>query len=689
MSFYKTTLTLFLLTASGFAQTVPGRYIVQLQGTASPSRRTEIRQQHAAAMQAARQKGAQVLDRTENVLNALMVRIPEAQAADLLSIPGVVRVFPVRMYQATMDHALPVHRVPDAWNESGGMANAGSGIKIGIIDTGIDSSHPAFQDSTLPVPAGYPRVNQESDKAYTNNKIIVARSYGAVYLPEVTSHDDIGHGTGVAMAAAGVRNVGPFGAIVGVAPRAYLGSYKVFPDSSGAPSDLVIKAIDDAVADGMDVINLSLGSVPAALPSNDPMAIAVENAFAAGVIVSIAAGNAGPGPNTICSPGSAPSAITVGSMSSDRVFSGSLRIGSADPIPAIPGNGPNSPQPLTAPIVDITPFDPSSQACGNLPPGSLQGSIALILRGICTFETKINVAAAAGAVAALIYALPDSPDAFNIATGGATLPTAMVSYPDAHALLQQLGNGPVTGTLDFTPAPITISAQRISGFSSQGPNLDGRIKPDLVVVGDPISTASPIQHDGSPNDGYVVESGTSFSSPIIAGAAALLKAARPGLTVGQYRSLIINSAAQFDIPAAIQQTGAGYLDMHAALNDNIAFSPTSLSFGTGSGPLQVAQALNLRNLGGSGDTYSLTVVPLKGSSAPTLSANTITVGTQESQTISLHWDASGLVPGSYEGYIEVRGLTSNVTLHIPYWYGAFSDSGVGIKILGTPDFGSR
>ncbi len=178
-----------------FSQIVPDRFIVELSGEPAASyaarrghrahasdsvyraRKEEIRAQHATARALAEQRGAQVLDSTQGVLNALMVSMPANRANELMAIPGVIKVYPVRLYKPLLDHALPLQHVPEAWNQIGGMANAGVGMKIAIIDTGIDSSHPGFQDQTLVVPAGFPLVNQDSDRVYTNNKIIVARSY--------------------------------------------------------------------------------------------------------------------------------------------------------------------------------------------------------------------------------------------------------------------------------------------------------------------------------------------------------------------------------------------------------------------------------------------------------------------------------------------------------------------------------
>src|SRR5262249_19428035 len=141
-----------------------------------------------------------------------------------------------------------------------GQNSAGVGIKIGMIDSGIDVNNPAFSDSLPPVD-GFPKFLTGSDKQFTNAKVIVAKNY-TVLLPDggdPDAHDRDGHGTGTALAAAGGPAATPYGPVNGVAPKAYLGNYKVL-DANGSTSDVIAKAIDDAVADGMDVLNISLGA---------------------------------------------------------------------------------------------------------------------------------------------------------------------------------------------------------------------------------------------------------------------------------------------------------------------------------------------------------------------------------------------------------------------------------------------
>ena len=184
-----------------------------------------------------------------------------------------------------MDRAVVLHKVVDAWNQIGGSANAGAGIKVGIIDTGVDITHASFQDSTMTAPDGFPKVNRTSDSAYTNGKVIVARSYVSLLSYDdidYSARDHVGHGTALAAIVAGATAPGPLATITGVAPRAWIGNYKVFgtPYYNDYASDAaILKAIDDAVKDGMDVINISLGSTLLAYRlADDPDVQAVENA---------------------------------------------------------------------------------------------------------------------------------------------------------------------------------------------------------------------------------------------------------------------------------------------------------------------------------------------------------------------------------------------------------------------------
>src|SRR5581483_8018144 len=268
-------LWVLFLSFSAFAAVVPNRYIVELStpsisrtaprgagrnflhSDAAERQRAAIRTQQTAARAAIESAGGHVVGALETLRNALVVRISDDQASALASLPGVARVYPVHTYRLLLDHALPLHHVPQAWTQVG-IANAGAGIKIAIIDTGIDNRHPGFADAGFTAPAGFPIADSQADLAYTNNKVIVARSYARDFPtadPDVSAADHIGHGTATAMVAAGVSNAGPLATISGVAPQAWIGSYKVFGTpgyNDYASSDVVIMAIEDAINDGMD-----------------------------------------------------------------------------------------------------------------------------------------------------------------------------------------------------------------------------------------------------------------------------------------------------------------------------------------------------------------------------------------------------------------------------------------------------
>ena len=661
---------------------VPGKYIVELTGETVAQVPQGKRAERRAAMQTERLRiraalaaaAVDVTDSVELVANALIVNASAEQASQMAAMPGVVRVTPVKLYRKLLDRAVGLQKILEAWAQLGGNGSAGAGVKIGIIDTGIDTSHPAFADSGLQVPDGFPRVNRDIDLQNTNTKVIVARNY-----ERGNSAKDVdGHGTGVAMIAAGVTNSGPRATITGIAPKAFLGNYKVFPDTGdGARTDYVLKALDDAFADGMDIVNLSLGSYPSERFVDDPLAQAVERTAQLGMIIVVAAGNEGPDLFTIAAPATAPSAISVGNAFTDRVFASTAGFENGETYVVLPGSGRNSTTPIKAAVTDVSVVESTGLACSALTPGSLTGRIALILRGTCFFEEKLNNVQRAGAIAALVYAREESPDAINMEVGDARLPAAMLSYGDGLRVKAQLAqNGQTPLVLDFSQRPFFVDPSRLSQSSSKGPNNDFSIKPDLIAVGTSVYTAAP-------GGEYLVESGTSFSAPMVAGAAAVLKAARPGISAQQIRSLLINNAGTFaSLP--LQQTGVGILNLDAALRGTVAANPPSLAFNAGGANVDVTRSFSLRNISKSADTFTITVAPSGGGVAPTLSVSTLDLAPGASQEVTLRMQGTNLQPRAYEGVLVVRGTQSEVESRIPYWYAVPSQNAAVISLIEPP-----
>ena len=252
------------------------------------------------------------------VLNGFSVLVPQNRVDRLANVSGVARVWPSYTYHELLDRTPGLIGAPQVWGPT--LATAGEGMKIGIIDDGIDQTHPFFSPSGYSYPAGFPK----GQTAYTTPKVIVARAFappGITYAPAKLPFDQSAseHGTHVAGIAAGddgtVTRTGIH--LSGIAPRAYLGNYKAM----GVPSQFGLNgnspelaaAVEAAVRDGMDVINLSLGETDIE-PTRDILARALNAAADAGVVPAVAAGNSGDlGRGSIDSPGSAAKAIAAAS----------------------------------------------------------------------------------------------------------------------------------------------------------------------------------------------------------------------------------------------------------------------------------------------------------------------------------------------------------------------------------------
>ena len=285
------------------------------------------RAQSAVAARIARAiPGAYVHWRYAITFNGLAVVVPSGAVGRLARVPGIARVWPTATYHAALDRTPSLIGAPAVWGPT--LANAGQGMKIGIIDEGVDQKHPFFSPAGFTMPAGYPK----GDAAFTTAKVIVARAFAPPsprwkyanlpFDPEFSEH-----GTHVAGIAAGDHGTpAPFFTtqpLSGIAPAAYIGNYKALTIPTpccgldgNAPE--IAKAIEQSVADGMNVINLSIGE-PEIEASRDIVIRAIDGAARAGVIPCIAAGNEGDsGKGSVSSPGSAPLAITAAAATTGR-----------------------------------------------------------------------------------------------------------------------------------------------------------------------------------------------------------------------------------------------------------------------------------------------------------------------------------------------------------------------------------
>ncbi len=689
----RVTALLVLAAASILAQRVPGRYLVELKTapvvelmsqSRAPAtrqqisiRRSEIQDEQARVSREIGRQGGRVVHSLETAANVLTVETSADGAKRLSAIAGVRRVHPVYLVHASLDRTQVLHKVLEGWQTAGGRDHAGAGARIAIIDTGIDSAHAGFQDDSLVAPPGFPKFRNPGDQGVLNSKVIVARSYDDLYGRgrSGSASDCYGHGTGVAMAAAGAAVKANYAEISGVAPKAFLGAYRVFQRCvNSAYDDVVLRAINDAIDDGMDVINLSLGSTFKDLAGEALFDETFERAAQAGIVVVTTAGNSGPDPASLDSPAMSSNVITVGASVNDRVFQFPLRAEGLETILGMPGSGPNAGGNVSGQVADVAALEGNDLGCNSYADGSLAGRIALIPRGVCDFAVKLDLAAAAGARAAVI--VNSTSGLIQMSVGSATLPAMMISRGDGARLREALADRPeLNMSVGFAGEPAPRDWQKLAIFSSRGPSIlpDRTIKPDLLAIGQDVYTAASTTlgagiYDGS---GFSLLDGTSYAAPLVAGAAAVLKAARPGLQVAQYRSLLINSATAFSSQDGRQYTpvegGAGLLNLDAALKSGLTLSSTSISFGLVSGPFDISKELTVTNAGTAEETVDIDVEKLSAGLEPQLNSTHVTVPAGGSIKLNVRMQGADLAAGAYQGWIRLHGRTSGTELRVPYW----------------------
>jgi minor extracellular serine protease Vpr len=548
------------------------------------------------------------------VLDALTVELPVRKLPVLYRLGFVNKVYPSSRFTLSLDDS-PALIGATAFSQATG--DTGQGVKIAIVDDGIDQTSSFFDPTGYAYPPGFPRGRLD----YTTPKVIVARAYpgpgsgpeGKLPLDRKASF----HGTHVAGIAAGdAGTTAPAGAdhpevhgLSGVAPRAWLGSYRVFnvptPAGNSAYTPQIVAAFEDAVSDGMDVINFS-GGGPMNDPANDALVEAVHNVAAAGVVPVISAGNDRDdfGLGSVGAPGTAPDAISVAAVSNAHVFAPTLTVSSPASVPAIPFNpGADTTPPAWGTIdqrlVDVGtvvgtdgklvdrhlcgPAPDVEAPASTLPAGSLTGSIALVSRGYCTFASKALRAKAAGAEG--IVLVDNRPGEANGVPVRLALPAAMIADADGARLRAAMGPTGGRATVRIGGSPLEIETGRggtLTSFSSAGPTPFGHdLKPDLAAPGGSILSSTLKSVIGEP---FAVFDGTSMAAPHVSGAAALLLQRHPSWSASQIKSALMSTAGPAwgdtsrTSEAPVLLEGAGLIDVGRADRPLIFTDPQSLSF---------------------------------------------------------------------------------------------------------------
>ena len=581
-------------------------------------RRLDQLQATAAAEIRAAIPHASIGRRFQVVLDALTVSLPAAQLPALVRLRAVTKVYPSVAYTLALDRSPSVIGADVLQRTTGAD---GTGIKIAIVDDGIDQTNPFFNPAGFSYPAGFPR----GITSATTPKVIVARVFpgpnsgkpGRLAVDPASSF----HGTHVAGIAAGVAGTtAPAGAdhptvtgLSGVAPRAWLGNYRVFtvptPEGHVADTPEIIAAFEAAVEDGMDVINFS-GGGPQIDPANDALIEAVHNTAAAGVVTVIAAGNDRDdfGLGSDGSPGTAPDAISVAATSNTHVFAPSLDVtapGSPDSLVGIPFIGVNG---SSAPVawgssnqqlVDVgsivgTDGKPVDRLLcgppgaldnpkGTLPAGSLNGAIALVIRGICPLAEKAEQARLAGAIGIVIS--DNRQGEANPLPVSFTIPGGAIANLDGDHLRAYMALHGGRTTIHIGRSPLELETGRsgvITSFSSAGPTAFGHdLKPDISAPGAQILSSTLPNTSASR---FAVFDGTSMATPHVAGAAALLLQLHRSWTPAQVKSALVSTAGPAWADTARTQEapvtleGGGLVALPRANDPQLFTDPVSLSF---------------------------------------------------------------------------------------------------------------
>lgn len=564
--------------------------------------------QKSVAQAASVASNGQVSKTFSTLFNGIVVEAEEGQREALAKLPGVKKVFLDTEYHTQMDASIDIIKGVEAWQALGGQSEAGKGVKVAIIDSGIRPENPMFSDIGFAAAefsdeeAAYIASNPDycrmegGEADFCNNKLIVARAFGPTpsdvhpdeYIGSPLGYD--GHGTHVAGTAVGnpieITYKNSNVSISGVAPAAQLMAYKALwhtADGTGSGTTVALmSALEAAIKDGADVINNSWGGGAGGNPSTSAYGDLFKAAEEAGVVVVTAAGNSGNAPQTIGCPSCVESGLTVANTQTGRFFSQEVTVAGESYL-SIEGSNGLLTKALELPIIAAKVVAPDNfEGCDEFANDiSFADSVALISRGTCSFSIKAANAEKAGAKAIVIY--NNRPGgAMSMSMDDATIPASAISEEDGNSIVDLLidTEEPVIASLDPT-VKRTIKEKfidAVNSSSSRGPNGEPSfLKPDIAAPGTNILSAfSPDEGDGIT---FNAISGTSMASPHVAGAAALMKQAHPEWNAVQIKTALMSSSQMDGLhkedlvtKADAFDVGAGRLDVPSALDAALTFT---------------------------------------------------------------------------------------------------------------------
>lgn len=646
--------------------------------------------------------GGTVVAEYQDALNGLAVRVDRSALPTLASTPGVVAIHAVEEYVPDNTASVQFIEANDAWAD---LRRTGQDVKVAIIDTGLDYTHANFggpgteaafdsNDGTVIEPGTFPTTKVIAGKDFVGDAYTGG---AAVPKPDPDPLDCNGHGSHVAGSSAGFGvlangstytgkydsrtyqnafRIGP-----GVAPKAFVLAYRVFGCAGSTATSNVVAALNQALIDGADVVNMSLGSI---FGRNDSASSQASNTLAqAGVVVVASAGNSGPSGYITGAAAAADRVISVAALDASREFlpGANVSLSTGQSLVALNANDAQLPG-GSLPVKVLRNADGTiSLGCNPAEYVDVAGKLVVTLRGVCARVARAVHGQKAGAAAVAmintdagfppfegeITSNPDTGEQFTV-----TIPFLGVrgvlgpaATPDGDNLVAADG-----GTANLSPAQITNPGfKALAGFTSGGPrNPDSVLKPDVTAPGvSVLSTAI-----GTGNRGTII-SGTSMSSPMTAGVAALVTEAHPEWTTERIKGAIMSTAdpGSAKIQAASydpRRAGAGVVDARKAV-DTVGLITTgdgrsTLSYGSEALAAAYSETLSftIENHGSKDVTYNLgsSLVGSALGSSLSLSPSTVTVAGGGSATVQATLSLSAAAVAALPSATAVSSNRGNV-----------------------------
>lgn len=671
--------------------------------------------------------GGTILADYQDAYNGIGVRIALKGVNSLAGLPGVTAVRVGRNFAPDNTAGVQYIGGSEAW--TGADGKTGTGVKVAVIDTGLDYLHANFggpgtkaafdaDNHTIVEPGSFPtaKVIAGTDLVGDNYDSASSDPAQLVRHPDPDPIDCNGHGSHVAGTVAGFgvtddgnRYPGPYNSSIygsnnfrigpGVAPEAKLMIYRVFGCEGSTDEATLVGAINQAVLEGADVINMSLGSPFGR--TDEPSAAASDNAALAGTVVVTSAGNSGANGYIVGAPSVANRAISVAAVdASGATFPGAdIVLNTGKTIQAINANNGGPLPPANTPIVVLrNPDGTVSLGCNKAEYAVAANAIAVVQRGTCARVARAVFGQQAGAKAVIminnssafppfegkITGNPDTGEKYDV-----TIPFLGVRGVLGPAATQD-GDDLILATTAVSITAATVpnpGYQTLTSFSSGGPrNVDSAQKPDVAAPGQSVvSTGS-----GTGNDTATI-SGTSMAAPMTAGAAALVTQAHPTWDTDSIKAALMNTAGKAGGPALnVRVGGAGVVQVQKAVNSKVIATTTggtdTLSFGYEalSGAYNETLKLTLKNTSGSDVSYNLTATGAALGLGISFSPSSVTVPANSSVDVDVNASMSAAavaaLPGmstftiGWGGVLTTRGLV----LATP------TTSGTGIYQLRVP-----